>query len=42
MDKNNGRDLITEDIPIELLQIGIKIADKEVKENGFLTLEVDF
>jgi len=31
---------ISEEIPIELLQTGIKISDKEVLEHSYLTLEV--
>jgi hypothetical protein len=40
MEKNTDNDLSTEDIPIELLQTGIKISDKEAKEHGYLILEV--
>jgi hypothetical protein len=31
---------ISEEIPIELLQTGIKISEEEVKEHSYLTLEV--
>lgn len=32
---------ISEEIPVELLQKGIKISEKEVLEHSYLTLEVN-
>ena len=41
MDKNTDKDILSEDIPIELLQSGLKITEKEVKDHRYLILEVD-
>jgi len=37
---SNEEDTISEEIPIELLQKGVKISDKEVLEHDYLILEV--
>lgn len=34
--------VITEEIPIELLQSGVHISDQEVKDHNYLILEVSF
>ncbi len=41
--KSNEKDIeISEEIPIELLQKGIKISEQEVIEHNYLTIEVIF
>lgn len=43
MEKAKEGDLeISKEIPIELLQTGIKVSEKEVQEHCYLTLEVFF
>jgi hypothetical protein len=39
--KSNEEETISEEIPIELLQKGLKISDKEVLEHDYLILEVN-
>ncbi len=41
MDKNTDNEILSEDIPIELLQSGVKITEKEVKDHRCLILEVN-
>lgn len=38
----NEEETISEEIPIELLQRGVKISDKEMLEHDYLILEVKF
>ena len=40
--QSNAEENISEDIPIELLQRGVKISDKEVLEHDNFLLEVKF
>jgi hypothetical protein len=40
MEKNTDKEILSEDIPIELLQSGVKITEKEVKDHGYINLDV--
>ncbi len=40
--QSNEEETISEEIPVELLQKGVKISDKEVLEHDYLIVEVKF
>lgn len=40
--ESNNEENISEDIPIELLQRGVKISDKEVLKHDYFILEVKY